>query len=199
MIVGLTGGLGCGKTFVATALKELGAHIVEADDIGRAVLAPGGEAAAAVIAEFSSAIAPHGTIERPLLAAIVFRDPAALARLNAIVHPAVRRHALREFAAIQASEPQAIIIYIAAILFESGAVGETSKVIVVTCTPPQQIERALARPGATLADIEDRIARQMPLHEKRALADYVIDAGITKEETLRQTKMVYEELKKLAL
>ena len=199
MIVGLTGGLGCGKTFVATALKELGAHIVEADDIGRAVLAPGGEAVAAVIDEFGSAIAPHGTIERPLLAAIVFRDPAALARLNAIVHPAVRRRALRVFAAIDACQPQAIIIYIAAILFESGAVGETSKVIVVTCTPPQQIERALARPGATLADIEDRIARQMPLHEKRALADYVVDAGISKEETLRQTKMVYEELKKLAL
>ncbi len=199
MIVGLTGGLGCGKTFVAAALKELGAHIVEADDIGRAVLAPGGEAVAAVIAEFGSAIAPHGTIERPLLAAIVFRDPAALARLNAIVHPAVREHALREFAAIHACDPHAMIIYIAAILFESGAVRETSKVIVVTCTPRQQIERALARSGATLADIEARIARQMPLDEKCALADYVIDAGITKEETLRQTKMVYEELKKPAL
>ena len=197
MIVGLTGGLGCGKTFVATALEKLGAHIVEADELGRAVLGPDGEAADAVIREFGAAIAPQGSVDRALLAARVFRDPAALGRLNAIVHPAVRERALRWFAAIQKRDPHAIIIYVVAILFEAGADKETSKVIVVTCTPEQQMERALARPGAIRQDIEARIARQMPLAEKRARADYVIDARGTEQDTLRQTKLVYEELTKL--
>jgi dephospho-CoA kinase len=199
VIVGLTGGLACGKSFVAAALRELGAHVVEADELGRAVLAPGGEAVEPVIALFSADIAPGGVIDRRLLAARVFGDPAALAKLNAIVHPAVRARALQEFAGLQARDPHAIIIYVAAILFESGAVHETSKVIVVTCTREQQIERALERPGATPADVEARLARQMPLEEKKALADYVIDAGSTKEQTLRQTKMVFEELKRLSI
>ena len=155
------------------------------------------EAADAVIREFGAAIAPQGSVDRALLAARVFRDPAALGRLNAIVHPAVRERALRWFAAIQKRDPHAIIIYVVAILFEAGADKETSKVIVVTCTPEQQMERALARPGAIRQDIGARIARQMPLAEKRARADYVIDAGGTEQDTLRQTKLVYEELTKL--
>ena len=197
MIVGLTGGLGCGKTFVAAALKDLGAYVVEADELGRAVLAPGGEAVEAVIAEFGAAIAPGGVIDRQLLAQRVFKDPAALAKLNALVHPAVRERALREFAAIQGGDPHALIVYVVAILFEAGADRETAKVIAVTCTRAQQLERALTRPGATLSDVEARIARQMPLEQKASLADFLIDTGGTKEETLRQTKMVFENLKTL--
>jgi dephospho-CoA kinase len=192
LIVGLTGGLACGKSFVASALRDMGAYVVEADDLGRAVIAPGGEAEAAVLREF-------GTADRQRLAARVFTDPAALARLNAIIHPAVRARALSEFSAIQAADPHAIIIYVAAVLFESGANRETRKVIMVRCTHAQQIERALGRLGSTLPDIEARIARQMPVEQKTALADFVIDATGTKDETLRQTKMVFEELKKLAL
>ena len=192
MIVGLTGGLGCGKTFVASLLRDMGACVVEADDLGRAVIAPGGEAVEAVLSEF-------GTTDRQRLAARVFTDPAALARLNAIIHPAVRARARREFAAIHARDPHAIIIYVAAILFESGANRETSKNIMVSCTHAQQIERALERPGSTLEDVEARIARQMPVEQKTALADFVIDATRTKDETLRQTRIVFEELKKLAL
>ena len=191
MIVGLTGGIGCGKSFIAATLKELGAHTIEADDLGRELLANPGQCHDAVLAGF-------GTTDRRELAAKVFNNPEALAKLNAIVHPAVRERALQEFAAIHAQDPHAIVIYVAAILFESGAVRETGKVIVVTCTHAQQIERALERPGTTQADIEARIARQMPLEQKAALADFLIDAGHTKEETRRQTKMVFEELKKLA-
>ena len=191
MIVGLTGGLACGKSFVASALRDMGAYVIEADDLGRAVIAPGGEAEAAVLREF-------GTTDRQRLAARVFTDPAALARLNGIIHPAVRTRALREFAAIQARDPHAIIIYVAAVLFESGANRETSKVIMVSCSPAQQIERALGRPGSTLEDIQARIARQMSVEQKKALADFVIDASGTKEETLRQTKMVFEDLTGLA-
>jgi dephospho-CoA kinase len=191
LIVGLTGGLACGKSFVASALRDMGAYVVEADDLGRAVIAAGGEAEDAVLAEF-------GTTDRQRLAARVFTDPAALARLNAIIHPAVRARALREFAAVRARDPHAIIIYVAAVLFESGADRETSKVIVVSCSRLQQIDRAFERPGATLEDIEARLSRQLPLDEKIARADFVVDASRTKDETLRQTRIVFEELKKLA-
>jgi dephospho-CoA kinase len=191
LIVGLTGGLACGKSFVASALRDMGAYVVEADDLGRAVIAPGGEAVDAVLREF-------GTTDRQRLATRVFTDPPALVRLNAIIHPAVRARALREFASIHARDPHAIIIYVAAILFESGANRETSKVIMVNCTPAQQVERALERPGSTLKDVEARIARQMPVEQKAALADFIIDATGAKEETLRQTRIVFEELKKLA-
>jgi dephospho-CoA kinase len=191
LIVGLTGGLACGKSFVASALRDMGAYVVEADDLGRAVIAPGGEAVDAVLSEF-------GTTDRQRLAGRVFTDPDALARLNAIIHPAVRARARREFAAIQAADRHAIIIYVAAVLFESGANRETGKVITVRCTHAQQVERALERPGSTLEDVEARIARQMPVDQKTALADFVIDATGTKDQTLRQTRIVFEELKKLA-
>jgi dephospho-CoA kinase len=199
LIAGLTGGMACGKTFVAKAFKELGCQIIEADDLGHEVMKPGGTACAPVIAAFGKEIVDaNGFISRPALAARVFGNPEQLAKLNAIVHPAVAARSAELTAEIAAAAPHAIVIHVAAILIESGAHKHVDKIIVVTCTPEQQRERALSRPNAIRSDIEARILRQMPLGEKKAFADYVIDASGTEADTLRQTRLVWEDLKRQA-
>ncbi|HVY91876.1 MAG TPA: dephospho-CoA kinase [Bryobacteraceae bacterium] len=191
LIAGLTGGMACGKSFVASELRRLGAHTIEADELGHQVLAPGGEAHEAVLKAF-------GTTDRAELSSRVFGKPEELARLNAIVHPAVRERAAKMVAEIQAADPAAVIVYVAAILFESGGMAGMEKTIVVTCSEEQQLERALERPGATRENVLARLAHQMPMAEKLAKADYVVDTSGTKEDTLRQTKLIFEELRRLA-
>jgi dephospho-CoA kinase len=191
LIAGLTGGMACGKSFVAHALRELGAYVIEADELGHQVIGPDGEARAQVLAEF-------GETDRAKLAAMVFVKPDRLAKLNAIVHPAVRARSRRMIEEIGARDPHAMVVYVAAILMESGGLEGISKTIVVACTEAQQIARALERPGATEASVMARLEHQMPVAEKVAKADYVIDTSGTKEDTLRQTKMVFEALRKMA-
>ncbi|MCU1324744.1 MAG: Dephospho-CoA kinase [Bryobacterales bacterium] len=196
LIAGLTGGLASGKSFVAAALQNLGAHVIEADQLGHEVLAKGGSAFAPVVEAFGPTIlGDDGDIDRARLGKIVFSDEALLEKLTAIVHPAVHSLAQQRFAAIAQNEPHAIVIYIAAILVETGGYKQFPWLIVTRCTREQQIERALRRPGATRADVEARLARQLPLDEKIALATHIVDTGGTCEETLRQTKMVYEDLR----
>jgi dephospho-CoA kinase len=190
--VGLTGGMACGKSFVAATLGELGCYVIEADDVGHEVMAPGGEAYDAVLAAF-------GTTDRKRLAEQVFSAPERLEKLNAIVHPAVRARALRRFQEIGARDPHGIAVYVVAILIESGAYREVDKIIVVSCRREQQIERAMQRPAASEASVLARLERQMPLEKKREFADYVIDTSGSREDTLRQTEIVYGDLLKLCI
>jgi dephospho-CoA kinase len=199
MKVGLTGGMACGKSFVATAFQQLGCYVIEADEVAHEVIQPGGEAYDAVLTAFDGILDSEKRIDRSLLAAKVFGDPTQLDRLNAIVHPAVRARAFRQFADIGARDPHAVVIYVAAILIESGAYREVDKIVVVSCTRAQQIERALHRPGASEAAVLARLERQMPLEKKRDFADYVIDTSGAREDTLRQTEVIYLQLKSEAL
>ncbi len=199
LLVGLTGGMACGKSFVADALRAHGCHVIEADEVGHEVMQPGGEAFAQVVEAFGPGILDErGYIDRAKLADMVFGNPAQLDRLNAIVHPSVRKHALREFAAIRERDPHAVVVYVVAILIESGAWREVDKIIVVTCAREQQIARAMHRPGAVEKDVLARLESQMPVEKKVTFADYVIDTSGAKEDTLRQTAKVYEELRRLA-
>jgi dephospho-CoA kinase len=198
LIAGLTGGLGCGKSFVAEAFRNLGAHIVEADELGREVVKPGGGAYHNIVQIFGRDIVDdEGNINRVALAARVFTDPAALSKLNNIVHPAVRARARQLFEKIRRDDPDAVVIYVAAILIESGANREAGKIIVVDCSKERQFERAIERPGAVEADVLARIATQLPSAARLRYADYIIDTNGTEEDTLRQTKEVYDELRKL--
>jgi dephospho-CoA kinase len=197
--VGLTGGMACGKSVVADALRELGCHVIEADAVAHQVIEPDGEAYAAIVAEFGAGILDgYGHIVRVKLAERVFSDAPALERLNGIVHPAVRVRALREFAEIEARDPHGIVIYVAAILIEAGAHKEVDKIIVVSCTREQQVERALQRPGASEAGVLARLERQMPIEKKKEFGDYIVDASRTVKETLRQTEEVYRDLRRLS-
>jgi dephospho-CoA kinase len=197
--VGLTGGLACGKSFVGEALASFGCLLVQADDLGHQVLAPGGEAYDQVVREFGPEIMlESGEIDRRALALRVFGAPDRLALLNSLVHPPVleRENALiREF---EAREPHGVAIVEAAILIETGSYKRFDRIILVTCTEEQQIERAMRRNGAALEDVRARISRQMPLAEKRNFAEFVIDTSGDKEDTLRQTRAVYDALRRIS-
>lgn len=196
LIAGLTGGLACGKSFVAEEFRRLGCHIVEADELGHEVLLPGGKAYRPTLDQFGPRILhADGTIDRARLARAVFGDPAALASLNAIVHPAVHERTLEIFGEIAREDPHGIVIYVAAILVETGAWRDYDKLIVVECSRQTQIDRALKRLNATEADVEARLGRQFPPEKKRHVAHYVIDTNGAKEDTLRQTRMVFEDLR----
>ena len=195
--VGLTGGLACGKSFVGEALADMGCLLIQADEFGHEALAPGGAAYEAVIREFGREIlTAENTIDRKALAAQVFGHPDRLARLNAIVHPAVFRREDELIARFAAREPDGIAVVEAAILIETGAYKRFYKLILVTCEAEQQVERAMRREGAVESDVRARLSRQMPLDEKRKYADFVIDSSGEKEDTLRQTRAVYQVLRR---
>jgi dephospho-CoA kinase len=192
--VGLTGGLACGKSFVGRTFVSLGAHLIQADDLGHQTLAPDGEAYEPVIREFGGEILDgDGSIVRPRLAALAFGDAQRLEKLNAIVHPAVQRLQLTMEREILAADPHAVIVVEAAILIENGSYRNYDRIILVTCDEAQQIERALER-GVGMEDVKARLSRQLPLATKRKFADYIIDTSGTKEDTVRQTREAYKKL-----
>jgi dephospho-CoA kinase len=196
--VGLTGGIGCGKTFVGEALAGYGCLLIQADVLGHEVLARGGAAYDPVVQEFGSEIlTAGGEIDRPALAARVFDDPERLKRLNELVHPAVIRREEELIAEFAAREPHGIAVVEAAILVETGSYKRFDRLILVTCTEEQQIERARKRRGASENDVRARIGRQMSLPEKRKFADFVIDTSGEKANTLRQARAVYDTLRRI--
>jgi dephospho-CoA kinase len=193
--VGLTGGLASGKSFVGHALRDLGCYLIEADELGHQVLLPGGEAYDAVIHEFGEGILDEDLhINRHRLGELVFGKPDLLTKLSALVHPPVAERQAKAIAAIAQSDPAAIVVVEAAILVETGSYKKFDKLIVVVCTPEQQMERALKRGAYTREEVLARLSRQLPLEEKLRVADYVIDTSGMKENTLEQVRSLYERL-----
>lgn len=196
--VGLTGGLATGKSFVGRALAAHGCHLLEADALGHAALEPAGGAYAAAVAAFGPGIVdPQGRIDRRRLGAIVFADPAQLARLNAIIHPVVIAREEEWFREIEDRDPRGIGVVEAAILIETGSYRRFSKLVLTVCATEQQIERAMKRDGLSRREVLSRLEHQMPLEEKRRFADYVIDTSGPREETLRQVARLYQSLRSL--
>lgn len=194
----MTGGLASGKSFVGQALGDLGCHLIQADLLGHEVLLPGGEAYQLVISHFGSEILDDsGRIDRKRLGSQVFGDPDRLALLNSIVHPPVIRREAELIARAEAADPNGIAVVEAAILIETGSYQRFAKIILVVCTEEQQIQRAMKRDGVGREEVVARLRRQMPLEEKRKFADYVIDTSGEKENTLRQTREVYESLRRI--
>ena len=198
--IGLTGGLACGKSFVGEALASYGCYLIRADELGHEALARGGAAFEPAVAEFGRDILdPAGEIDRRRLAARVFGDAEALARLNRLVHPAVQRREEQLMAEFAAQQPQGIAVVEAAILIENGRYKNFDHLILVTCSEEQQVARAIHRGGLDEAEVRARLSRQMPLAEKRKFADFVIDTSGAKQETLRQTRAVYETLRRIEI
>lgn len=192
--VGLTGGFATGKSFVGRTLVDLGCHLLQADQVGYAVLAPDGEAYAAVIAEFGrDIVGTDGAIARKRLGEIVFAHPEKLAKLNALVHPAVFARQEAWFAQLP---PHAIAVVEAAIMIETGSYRRYDRLILTVCRPELQIARAMERDSLTEAQVRERLARQMPESEKRKYAHYVIDTSGAPKETLEQTAQVCAQLKR---
>jgi dephospho-CoA kinase len=200
--VGLTGGIGCGKTTVAAMLRERGCHLIKADEIAHRLIEPGQPAYDEILQEFGEEIlTADRSIDRKALGAIVFANPDRLAQLNAIIHPRVLSQEDRLFAEIERADPKAVAFVEAALLIESGFYRRLDRLVVVWCRSEQQIAR-LTEPsfgrGMTSEDAQHRIAAQLDIDEKRRLADDVIDSSGSLEETRKQVAALVERLKAMA-
>jgi dephospho-CoA kinase len=198
--VGLTGGLASGKTFVGRTLAGLGCHLIQADELGHQVLAVGGVAYEAVVREFGRGMLDEsGEIDRRRLAREVFGTPERLETLNKLIHPHVFQMEEEFYAEAARKDPTGIVVVEAAILIETGSYTRFDRLILAVCTEEQQIERAMKRDGWTREETEARLRRQMALAEKRKFADYIVDTSGTKENTVEQTKRVYESLRSIGI
>lgn len=190
LVLGLTGSIAMGKSTVAAMFMRAGVPVFDADREVRRMQGPGGSLVEQIERAFPGTTGPGG-VDRAALGARVFGDPAALARLEAIVHPAVRA-ARREFLAAHADAP--LVVLDIPLLFEKGGVEEVDRIAVVSAPADVQQTRALARPGMTAQRFAEVLALQMPDAEKRARADYVIDTGGTLAETEAEVAALVEKL-----
>ena len=207
---GLTGGLGSGKTTVAAIFRALGAHVIEADTIGRKLMAPGNAAYNAIVEHFgASVVNPDGNLDRRLLADLAFRQNR-LAELNLIVHPPVIAAQQKWADEIFAKDPEALVIVESALIFEADRQGSApgwrrrfDRIMLVTAPIELRIARYVDRlaqlPGApdriTLeADARSRIAAQIPDEEKIPLSDYVIHNGGSFDTTRIEVERIFSEL-----
>jgi dephospho-CoA kinase len=200
--VGLTGGIGCGKSTVAAVMGELGCHILNADKMAHALIAPGEPAYDEIRRQFGPhVLAPDGSIDRARLAAVVFAHPDRLASLNAIVHPRVLRELDREFDRLSRIDPHGIAVVEAALLIESAYHQKVDRLVLVTCTREQQLER-LTNPtfGRAMSreQAEQRISAQITMEEKRKLAGDEIDCSGSLDHTKQQVRMLVDQLKQMA-
>ncbi len=195
--VGLTGGIGSGKSLVAEILRGLGAAIVDADRIAREVVAPGGPAYDDVARAFGpEALRPDATLDRRALAARVFADPAARRRLNALTHPHIRRRMAEEAARLAASDAPVIVFDIPLLLETTdGRDLGLEGIIVVAADDEVRVRRLVARDGLSEEEARRRLGAQMPLRDKLPRADWVIDNNGTPEETRRQVERVWARLR----
>ena len=179
LIVGLTGSIGMGKSTVAAMFEEAGVPVFDADAEVRAMQGPGGELVPAIEEAFPGSTDANG-VSRDALGALVFGNPQELARLEAIVHPAVaaKRQA---FLIEHAAAP--VVVFDIPLLFEKGGAGAVDTVVVVSASAEAQRERVLARPGMTEDKFAHILGLQTPDAEKRERADHVIDTGTTLAKT----------------
>jgi dephospho-CoA kinase len=197
--VGLTGGIGTGKTTVGMMFVELGCHLIDADRVTHQLFRPGEPVYSAVAQAFGERIlAPDRTINRKALAEIVFNDPEARAKLNNLVHPAVIQRQRDWLKEMEVKDPIGVSIVDAALMIEVGTYKYYDKVIVVTCTPEVQKERLRARSALSEEQIEARIRSQMPLEEKVKYADFVIDNSRGFSSTRTQVEEVNSKLREFA-
>jgi dephospho-CoA kinase len=188
-VLGLTGSIGMGKSAVTAMFRELGVPVFDADGCVHGLQGPGGRLLPAIEAAFPGTTGPAG-VERAKLGAAVFGSPEKLELLEGIVHPAVA--AERDaFMADNAGAP--LVVFDIPLLFEKGT-AEVDAVAVVSAPTEAQRERVLARPGMTAAKFESILALQIPDAEKRARADFVIDTGVTMDETQAQVAALVERL-----
>ncbi len=181
-VVGLTGGIASGKSTFAEALRARSAPVVDADALTRAAVAPGSPALAEIARAFGTGVlAADGTLDRKRMAALVFGDPDARRRLEAITHPAVRRAMTEETARLSAAGND-LAFYDTPLLFEVGLDRTLDCVVVVWAPPAVQRARLAARDGLGAADADARLAAQLPIDEKAARADFVVEnAGAVDE------------------
>ncbi len=188
-LIGLTGNIACGKSVVAGMLAELGAEVIDADRLVHRLMEPGTESSHAIVRRFGPSIQrPDGSIDRAALGGIVFRDPSALADLEAILHPGARRLAEERIAATE----RPVVVLEAIKLIEAGWHDRVNSVWVVTCPRERQIERLMRDRGLGRGEAEMRVDVQAPAAEKLRYADVVIENAGDLAETRRQVEAAWK-------
>jgi dephospho-CoA kinase len=188
-VLGLTGGIGSGKSTVSQMFAEHGAEVVDADQIAREVVVPGQPALQAIREAFGAAvIRPDGRLDRTRLGGMIFRDPAARARLNSITHPRIQERLQQEVEVRRLRE--GVLILDIPLLYETGRADLVEAVIVVWVDRVTQLRRLIERAGLTANEAAQRLAAQMSLDEKRARADYVIDNTGSLDTTRQQVQEI---------
>lgn len=197
LVVGLTGGYASGKSTVARIFVELGAVLVDADQLARKVVEPGKPAWSEIVAHFGNGILlENGEIDRKALAEIIFSDEKERERLNSIVHPRVLEEELKAIDEIRGRKPEAVVIMNVPLLIERGHFNYCDRIVVVTVDEETHIKRLMGRDGFTREEAVRRISSQMPLSEKVKYADFVIDNNGSIEETRREVGKIFALLKR---
>jgi dephospho-CoA kinase len=193
-VVGLTGGIGTGKSTVSAMLRELGATVIDADEATRAVQARGSDGLRRLVDEFGAEIlTPEGDLDRARLADIAFRDPGARRRLNGIVHPLVGAWmAARQREAEERGDT--VVVLDIPLLFESRGAGAFEDVLLVYATEDVQLQRLTELRRMTGQQARARMAAQMPIEAKRGLASHVIENTGTLEDLREQVERAWAEL-----
>jgi dephospho-CoA kinase len=196
LLVGLTGGIGSGKSTVSRMLEERGAVVLDADAFARAAVVAGSPGLRSVVERFGrDVVTPEGDLDRAKLASIVFANPAALADLEAIVHPEVRRMIAD---GIQENlDRDRVVVLVNPLLIEMGTHRDCDVVVVVSTSPETQIARSVAR-GMTEQDVRSRMAAQLPLDERARTADVLIDNEGTIDDLEREVDVLWRQLQERA-
>lgn len=194
-VFGLTGGIGSGKSTVATLLRERGVPVVDADELAREAVAPGSAGLAEVVAAFGpEVLGADGGLDRKRVGALVFADSSARKRLNGITHPIVRRLSQERFADLDRQGVN-LAAYDVPLLFEVGLESALRPVVVVAVSEATQLARVLGRDGMSEGEARARIAAQLPMAEKRAKADFVLENDGSREELARQLDALLPRLR----
>jgi dephospho-CoA kinase len=194
-VVGLTGGIASGKSTVSAMFRELGAEVIDADQVARDVVEPGTPALEEVGRRFPGVVDATGRLDRVALGRRVFADPAERRALEAILHPRIREEVARRTEAL-ARAGVTVVLYDAALLIENGLHRGMDGVVLVSAPEEVQRARLAARDGLDPAAITARLAAQLPLADKRAHATWVVENGGSLDETRAQVRRIWEELRR---
>lgn len=194
-IVALTGGIAAGKSTVSNRLADHGILVIDADQVARDVVQPGSDTLALIVEKFGNGVLlADGQLNRDALGAMVFSDPAARAQLNDIVHPAVRERSQELFRLAADNAPDTVVVYAVPLVAESGRGDEFDLVVVVNAPREQRISRLVNNRGMSVEQATARVDAQASDHERLAIADVVIDASGSVEDTLTAADQLAVEL-----
>jgi len=195
-VVGLTGGIGSGKSTAASCFSQHGAVVIDADQISRALTAAGSVVLDEITDSFGSGLVDSdGALDRAALASIVFSDPDSLARLNAIMHPKIRAKALEK---ICASDPHAIVVYDMPLLVETGSEDICDAVVVIDVDPRTQVERLVASRGMSVEQAEERIRNQASREFRNKSGTWIIENSSSHDDFVVACEIVWKEIEQRA-
>lgn len=198
-IIGLTGGIGSGKSTVGSMLAQLGAVVIDTDRVAREVVAPGSTTLQEIVRYFGhDVLQADGSLDRKKLGSLVFADETKRKILNKITHPAIKNAVREKLGQIEQRDPGAVVVIEAPLLIEAGMTEMVDEVWLVTVAPEIQVKRVMERDGLSYEAAMQRIGSQLPSSEQMAYSDVVISTGQSLEQVRREIKRQWRRLKSAA-